>query len=234
VPYVVLGASILWFGWFGFNAGSALGSGSLAAWAFLNTQIATGVALLAWVVVEWLRDGKPTTLGAASGAVAGLVAITPACGFVSPMGAIAVGAIAGAVCALATSIKGKVGIDDALDVGAVHLVGGVLGALLIGFFGTVDVNAAGKDGIFYGGPWSVLGYQALTVGATVGYSAVGTAILALFVKYVLNGRLSDEHEEIGLDEAQHGETAYRFTSIGGAGSTSTTVAPVKVPEEAQA
>jgi Amt family ammonium transporter len=229
VPFVLLGASILWFGWFGFNAGSAGGAGELAGWAFLNTQIATACAMLGWLIIEWLRDGKPTTLGAASGAVAGLVAITPACGFVSPMGAIAVGGIAGAVCALATAVKGKVGIDDALDVGAVHLVGGILGALLIGFFATADIG--GTDGVFYGGPWSVLGEQALAVGATVGYSAVGTLILGLFIRYVLKGRISDEHEEIGLDESQHGETAYRYSSLGGAG-TVTTPAPVKVPEDA--
>jgi Amt family ammonium transporter len=233
VPFVLLGASILWFGWFGFNAGSGVGSGSLAGWAFLNTQIATGVASLAWVVVEWLRDGKPTTLGAASGAVAGLVAITPACGFVSPMGAIAVGALAGAICALATALKGKVGIDDALDVGAVHLIGGVLGALLNGFLATKDVNPAGKDGVLYGGPWSVLGWQAAGVGATVGYSAVGTLILGLFIRYVVKGRLSEEDEEVGMDEVLHGETAYRYSSVSGAGTVSSSV-PSFVPEEAQA
>jgi Amt family ammonium transporter len=231
VPYVVLGASILWFGWFGFNSGSALASNGLAGWAFLNTQIATGVASLAWVGVEWLRDGKPTTLGAASGAVAGLVAITPTCGFVTPMGAIAVGVLAGALCALATAIKGKVGIDDALDVGAVHLVGGVLGALLNGFFATTMINSAGHNGLFYGGTWSTLGWQAADVGATLGYSGVGTFILALGIKYLLKARLSDEHEEVGMDEVLHGETAYRFSSVGGAGAVSAAPAPVLVPEE---
>ncbi|MBL7496175.1 ammonium transporter [Frankia sp. CNm7] len=232
VPFVLLGASILWVGWFGFNAGSAGGSGELAGWAFLNTQIAAGVAVLGWLLVEWLRDGKPTTLGAASGAVAGLVAITPACGYVSPMGAIAIGGIAGAICALATSIKGKVGIDDSLDVGAVHLVGGVLGALLIGFFATADPTGYSPDGVLYGGEWSVLGEQALAVGATIGYSGVGTLILALFVKYVLKGRVSDEHEEIGLDETQHGESAYRLSPVGGASSSSIGV-PVPAKEGAQ-
>ncbi|MBX6389485.1 MAG: ammonium transporter [Frankia sp.] len=231
VPFVLLGASILWFGWFGFNAGSAGGSGELAGWAFLNTQIATACAVLGWLIIEWLRDGKPTVLGAASGAVSGLVAITPACGFVSPMGSIAIGVIAGALCALATSIKTKVGIDDALDVGAVHLVGGVVGALLIGFFATADIGTT--DGVFYGGEWSVLGEQALAVGATVGYSAVGTAIIALFVKYVLKGRVSEEDEEIGLDETQHGETAYRLSPVGG-GATTSVPSQIKVPEEAQA
>ncbi|WP_041938807.1 MULTISPECIES: ammonium transporter [Frankia] len=234
VPFVLLGTGILWVGWFGFNAGSALGSNKLAGFALLNTQIATGVAILGWLAIEKIRDGKATTLGAASGAVAGLVAITPACGFVSPMGSIAVGGIAGVVCALATSIKGKVGIDDSLDVGAVHLVGGVLGALLTGFFATVDTNSAGHDGIFYGGPWSVLGEQALAVGATLGYSAVVTAIIALAIKYTIGLKLSDEDQFTGMDEALHGETAYRFTTIGGSGSLSTSVTPVKVPEEAQA
>jgi Amt family ammonium transporter len=235
VPYVVLGASILWFGWFGFNAGSALASNGLASWAFLTTQIATGVASLAWVAVEWLRDGKPTTLGAASGAVAGLVAITPTCGFVSPMGSIIVGVLAGALCALATSLKGKVGIDDALDVGAVHLVGGVLGALLNGFIATVDSgNPSAHDGVLYGGPWSVLGWQAADVGATLGYSGLGTLILALGIKYLLKGRLSEDHEEIGMDEALHGESAYRYSSVSGAGTVSSSPAPVLVPEEAQA
>ena len=234
VPFVLLGASILWFGWFGFNAGSGVGSGSLAGWAFLNTQIATGVASLAWVVVEWLRDGKPTTLGAASGAVAGLVAITPACGFVSPMGAIVVGVFAGAICALATAVKGKVGIDDALDVGAVHLVGGVLGALLNGFLATTDVNPLGKDGVLYGGSWSVLGWQAAGVGATVGYSAVGTLILGLFIKYVVRGRMTEDEEEIGMDEVLHGESAYRYSSVSGVGAIGATSAPSFVPEDAQA
>ncbi|THJ75427.1 ammonium transporter [Candidatus Frankia alpina] len=234
VPFVLLGTGILWVGWFGFNAGSALGANKLAGYVLLNTQIATGIAILGWLAVEKLRDGKATTLGAASGAVAGLVAITPACGFVSPMGSIAVGGIVGVVCALATSIKGKVGIDDSLDVGAVHLVGGVLGALLTGFFATVDTNSAAHDGIFYGGPWSVLSEQALAVGATLGYSGVVTAIIALAIKYTIGLRMSDEDQITGMDEALHGETAYRFTSIGGGGSRTTSVTPVKVPEEVQA
>ncbi|EIV94302.1 ammonium transporter [Frankia sp. QA3] len=234
VPFVLLGTGILWVGWFGFNAGSALGANKVAGYALLNTQIATGVAILGWLAIEKIRDGKATTLGAASGAVAGLVAITPACGYVSPMGSIAIGAIAGVVCALATSIKGKVGIDDSLDVGAVHLVGGVLGALLTGFFATVDTNSLAHDGIFYGGPWSVLGEQALAVGATLGYSAVVTALIALLIKYTIGLRLSDEDQITGMDESLHGETAYRFTSIGGGGSLSSSVTPVKVPEEAKA
>lgn len=233
VPFVLLGTGILWVGWFGFNAGSALGANKVAAIALLNTQIGAATAILGWIAIERLRDGKATTLGAASGAVAGLVAITPACGFVSPMGSIAIGLLAGAICALATSIKGKVGIDDSLDVGAVHLVGGVLGALLTGFFATLDTNEAGKDGVFYGGPWSVVGEQALAIGATLAYSAFVTALLALALKYTIGLKVSDEDEEIGLDEALHGETAYRLTSIGGSGFTSAVTA-TKVPEEAKA
>ncbi|CAI7980253.1 MULTISPECIES: ammonium transporter [unclassified Parafrankia] len=233
VPFVLLGTGILWVGWFGFNAGSALGANKVAAIALLNTQIGAATAILGWIAIERLRDGKATTLGAASGAVAGLVAITPACGFVSPMGSIAIGLLAGAICALATSIKGKVGIDDSLDVGAVHLVGGVLGALLTGFFATLDTNEIGKDGVFYGGPWSVVGEQALAIGATLGYSAVVTTLIALALKYTIGLKVSDEDEEIGLDEALHGETAYRLTSIGGSGFTSAVTA-TKVPEEAKA
>src|SRR5512143_3933482 len=148
VPFVLLGAGLLWFGWFGFNAGSALGASNLAGYAFVNTNTATAAAMLGWLIVEKLRDGHPTTLGAASGAVAGLVAITPACGFVSPLGSIAIGLIAGALCALAVGLKYRFGFDDSLDVVGVHLVGGVTGALLIGFFGTSKV--AGADGLFYG------------------------------------------------------------------------------------
>ncbi len=236
VPFVLLGASMLWFGWFGFNAGSALGSGMLSTFAFLNTQIATGVAVLAWIAVERLRDGKATTLGAASGAVAGLVAITPACGFVSPMGAIAVGGLAGSICALATAIKGKVGIDDSLDVGAVHLVGGMLGALLTGLLATADTNPAIADlngeGVFYGGPWKVFWEQCIAVGSTVSYSFVATLVLAMIVKLAFGIRVSDENEEIGLDESQHGETAYRLAPVGGASLAGVTAA--KMAEEVQA
>ncbi|CUU54146.1 ammonium transporter [Frankia sp. CcI49] len=233
VPFVLLGTGILWVGWFGFNAGSALGANKVAAFALLNTQIGAATAILGWIAIEYLRDGKATTLGAASGAVAGLVAITPACGFVSPMGSIAIGLIAGAVCALATSIKGKVGIDDSLDVGAVHLVGGVLGALLTGFFATVDTNPAGKDGVFYGGPWKVVLEQLIAIGATLGYSAVVTLLIALAIKYTIGLKVSEEEEEQGLDEALHGETAYRQTSLS-SGSGFTSVAAARVPEEAQA
>jgi Amt family ammonium transporter len=235
LPFVLLGTGLLWFGWFGFNAGSELGADSRAGFAFVNTNTATAAAMLGWLIVERLRDGKATTLGAASGAVAGLVAITPACGFVSPIGAIAVGGIAGAACALATAIKGKVGIDDALDVGAVHLVGGVLGALLIGFFGTVDVAPGySVDGVFYGGGWSLMGKQALAVVATCGYSFIATLIIAYLINLVFKMKLSPDEEQEGMDIILHGETAYEFVSLGGHTSTAEPVSSPKVTEEATA
>ena len=171
VPFVMLGAGLLWFGWFGFNAGSALGANQLAGFAFLNTNTATCAALLAWIGVERLRYGKPTAVGAASGAVAGLVAITPCAGFVSPLGSIAVGLIAGGACALAVSLKCRLGFDDSLDVVAVHLVGGILGSLCVGLFATTDVNSLGADGLFYGGGATLLGKQALVVLAVTGVLA---------------------------------------------------------------
>ncbi|MGF7238884.1 MAG: ammonium transporter [Frankia sp.] len=214
VPFVLLGAGLLWFGWFGFNAGSALGANTLSGIAFVNTNTATAAAMLGWLLVEWLRDGKPTTLGAASGAVAGLVAITPACGFVSPVGSIFVGLLAGVICALATAIKGKVGIDDSLDVGAVHLVGGVLGALLIGFFGTVDTNSVGLDGIFYGGGATLLGKQALAVVSVVVYSFVVSFVLAHIVNFIFKMKMSDDDQNEGMDIVLHGESAYEYVSLG--------------------
>jgi Amt family ammonium transporter len=215
LPFVLLGAGLLWFGWFGFNAGSALTAGPTAALAFTTTNTATAAAMLGWVITEKIRDGHATTLGAASGAVAGLVAITPACGFVDPVGAIVLGLVAGSVCALATALKFKFGFDDALDVVGVHLVGGVLGALMIGFLGTkaVDVagsmNAAGADGLFYGGGFHLLGIQATAVAATVSYSFVGTLIISFLVKLAFGGlKVSEEVEVDGLDISVHAETAY--------------------------
>jgi Amt family ammonium transporter len=218
VPFVLLGAGLLWFGWFGFNAGSELAADTRSAFAFVNTNTATAAAMLAWLGVEKLRDGKATTLGAASGAVAGLVAITPACGFVSPMGSIAIGLIAGGACALATAIKGKVRIDDSLDVGAVHLVGGVLGALLIGWFGTKDTG--GVDGVFYGGGFSLLGKQAEAVVVVVAYSFVVSFVLAKVIDWIMGMRISEADEIQGMDSTQHGETGYEFGA--GLGSLSGT------------
>jgi Amt family ammonium transporter len=217
IPFVLLGAALLWFGWFGFNAGSALEShDNLATYAFINTNTATAAALLGWLIAEKIRDGHATTLGAASGAVAGLVAITPAAGFVSPMGSILLGLIAGFVCCFATALKFIFKFDDALDVVGVHLVGGVLGALLIGFLGTSIVNSIGLNGIFYGGGATLLGKQALDVACTVGYSFCATLVIGYIVKYTMGIRVSDDVELQGLDINLHAETAYEFTtSLGG-------------------
>jgi Amt family ammonium transporter len=221
LPFVLLGASLLWFGWFGFNAGSALGAGDLAATAFTNTMVATSAAVLGWLVVEQIRDGKPTTLGAASGAVAGLVAITPACGFVTPLGAIAIGFIAGILCALAVALKYRFGFDDSLDVVGVHLVGGLVGTLLIGFFGTTSVNSLGADGLFYGGDATQLGKQAVAAFAVLAYSFVITTILALAIKYTIKFRVTDEAEVTGIDETEHAETGYDFSSLRAGGGLGT-------------
>ncbi|MCU1601123.1 MAG: ammonia channel protein [Frankiales bacterium] len=230
LPLVMIGTGLLWFGWFGFNAGSALSSGGLAGIAFVNTQVATAAALCGWLVVERLRDGHFTTLGAASGAVAGLVAITPACGSVSPSGAVAVGAIAGAVCALAIGIKNVLGFDDALDVVGVHLVGGLAGTLLIGLFATKATNGF-VDGLFYGGDASQLGKQAVAAFAVLGYSFFGTLIIALAIKYTIGLRVSEEAEITGIDQAEHAETAYEWGSVStGAthGSSISSPAPQRV------
>ncbi|ROS39486.1 ammonium transporter [Amycolatopsis thermoflava] len=229
VPFVLLGAGLLWFGWYGFNAGSALSAGDLAGVAFTNTTVATAAAVLGWLIVEQLRFGKPTTLGAASGAIAGLVAITPAAGFVTPLGSIAIGVIAGAVCALAVSLKYKLGFDDSLDVVGVHLVGGLVGTLLIGFFGTTSVNSLGADGLFYGGGFTQLGKQAAAAGAVLVYSFVLTFIIGGIIKVAGGFRVSKEDEVSGIDEAQHAESAYDFVggSIGGHSGSSPAPLPTK-------
>ena len=211
VPYVLLGAGLLWFGWFGFNAGSALSANTLSAYAFVNTNTATGAALIGWILTEKFRDGHSTTLGAASGAVAGLVAITPACGFVSPMASIVIGLAAGAICCLATGLKNIFKFDDALDVVGVHLVGGVLGALLIGLFGSQMIN--GANGLFYKGGWTLMGHQVLAVSAVVVYSFVVTYILAQIIDKTMGLRVSEEDEEAGLDLSQHAETAYESATF---------------------
>jgi Amt family ammonium transporter len=210
LPFVLLGAALLWFGWFGFNAGSALGAGELAGLAFTNTMVATAAAVLGWLIVEQIRDGKPTTLGAASGAVSGLVAITPACGWVSPLGAIAIGVIAGAVCALAVALKYKFGYDDSLDVVGVHLVGGLVGTLLIGFFGT-------ESGLFYGGGAALLGTQAIAAFAVLAYSFVLTLIIGYAIRFTVGFRITEEAEAVGVDENEHAESAYDFSTLSGLG-----------------
>ncbi len=215
VPFVLLGAGLLWFGWFGFNAGSALGANNLAAYAFVNTNTATAAALLAWIAVEKIRYGKPTTLGAASGAVAGLVAITPAAGFVSPVGSILIGVLAGAICAYAVSLKSKFNFDDSLDVVGVHLIGGIVGSLCVGLLSTVATNSAGTNGLFYGGGLTLLGKQALAVVCVIAYSFVMSFIIAKVIGLFVKNRVSEQDEITGLDLALHGESAYEFGASGG-------------------
>lgn len=216
LPLVLLGAGVLWFGWFGFNAGSALMAGQLTATVFINTQIATAAAVLAWVMVEQLRDGRPTTLGAASGAIAGAVAITPSCGFVNPMGALLIGLAGGAICSLAIGLKYRFGYDDSLDVVGVHGVGGLVGMIGIGLLATTAANPDGGDGLFFGGGWGLLGRQLLASGATLVYAFAVTALLAWLVQRTIGLRVSREDELAGLDVSLHAESAYDFTgSTGG-------------------
>jgi ammonium transporter, Amt family len=212
IPLTVLGGGILWFGWFGFNAGSAL-SASKAGVAFINTNTAMAAALLAWIAVEKIRTGKPTTLGAISGAIAGAVAITPACAFVNTLGATVIGIAAGAVAAIAVSIKFRLGLDDSLDVLAIHGMSGFLGMLLLGLFGTAA--ALGRNGLFYGGGFGLLGDQALAL-LTVGiYSFAVTAGIAYAIRRTVGLRVSPDDESAGLDLSLHEETAYDFEPSGG-------------------
>ncbi len=210
LPLVVLGAGLLWFGWFGFNAGSAVGANGLAAVAMLNTNIATATAALAWMFTEWLHRKKPTVLGLASGVIAGLVAITPAAGFVNVVGAFVIGLVAGPVCYfMVAEVKEKLGYDDALDVFGIHGVAGIIGAILTGVFADPSINEAGK-GLLYGNPGQVI-TQIWSVIVTVVYSGVMTAII-LFVAKALTGLKIKEEEEItGLDRSQHGESAYNIS-----------------------
>ncbi len=216
LPFVVLGAGLLWFGWFGFNAGSAVAADNAAGVAFVNTMAATCTAMLGWLLVERVRDGRPTTLGAASGVVAGLVAITPAAGSVTPLGALAVGVIAGMLCAMAVGLKYKLGYDDSLDVVGIHLVGGLVGTLLIGFFASAAAPAE-VDGLFYGGGFDQLWRQAVASGAVLGYSFVLTLIIGLLVKVTVGFRVHPEDEAGSIDEAEHAESAYEFSTLRGAG-----------------
>jgi Amt family ammonium transporter len=227
VPFVLLGASLLWFGWYGFNSGSALGASDLAAVAFTTTTVATAAAVLGWLITEQVRDGKPTTLGAASGAVAGLVAITPACAFVNPLGAAAIGLVAGVVCALAVGLKFRLGFDDSLDVVGVHLVGGIIGTVLIGFFATISVNSAGGNGLFYGGGLNQLWRQVVAAGAVMIYSFVLTYAIGWVIKKTIGFRIDDESEAMGIDEAEHAESAYEFAdTASGFGGSRPQTAPV--------
>jgi Amt family ammonium transporter len=213
LPFVMLGAGLLWFGWYGFNAGSATNSGGIAGSTFVTTTIATATAMLAWLLTEKIRDGHATTLGAASGIVAGLVVITPSCSSVNVLGALAIGAIGGCLCALAVGLKFKFGFDDSLDVVGVHMVGGLTGTILIGFFATKTAPAA-VDGLFYGGGPAQLWKQLIGAFAVLAYSFIVTTILALILKYTIGLRLGEEDEANGIDEAEHAETGYDFTTVG--------------------
>jgi len=207
LPMTLMGASLLWFGWFGFNAGSALGAGELATSTFTATNTATAASALAWMIAEWIYRGKPSALGVASGAVAGLVAITPASGFVGPISALLIGAGAGVLCYIAVMLKPLFGYDDALDAFGVHAVGGIWGALATGLFASKAVNSAGADGLFFGNP-AQLGIQAMAVLITIVFVFVGTLIILAVVGGIMGLRTSEEDERLGLDLSQHDEKAY--------------------------
>lgn len=205
----IIGASLLWFGWFGFNAGSALAANGIAVSAFVVTNVAAASATLGWLMAEWLRSGRPTMLGAASGAVSGLVAITPASGFVSPLSAIIIGFIAGILCYYAVSIKPKLGYDDTLDVVGIHGVGGTFGALVTGLFASIAINSAGANGLFYGNPKQLL-IQFIAVIVTIVYGFIVTFIILKALHWILGLRVSQEEEIMGLDITQHGEEGYNI------------------------
>jgi Amt family ammonium transporter len=207
LPFAVIGAGMLWVGWFGFNAGSALGANGLASSAFMATHTAASTAAIGWMLAEWLKSGKPTMLGAASGAVAGLVAITPASGFVTPLAAIVIGLAAGVICYSACFLKGMLGYDDSLDVVGVHGVGGILGAIMTGVFASKAINPAGNDGLLYGNP-SLVVTQLIAVGATVLFAVVGTVVILGVLKAVMGLRVTEQEERMGLDLSQHSESAY--------------------------
>jgi Amt family ammonium transporter len=214
LPLVMLGAGLLWFGWFGFNAGSALSANGQAAEVWVTTMVATGAAALGWLLVERLRDGHATSLGAASGVVAGLVAITPSCSSVTPLGAIAVGLLAGVFCALAVGLKFRLGFDDSLDVVGVHLVGGLWGTLAVGLFASA-ATTAGVDGLFYGGGVDQLWRQAAGAIAVLAYSFVLTFVIGLVIQKTMGFRLTEENEVEGIDSVEHAESAYDFATTGG-------------------
>jgi len=209
LPMTITGAALLWFGWFGFNAGSALAANGLAASAFVVTHIASAVAALSWLLVEWVHRGKPTTLGAASGAVAGLVAITPGSGFVGPASAIFIGGLAGVICYGGVMLKGKLGYDDSLDVVGIHGFGGTWGALATGLFASKAVNSAGSDGLFFGNPGQ-LGVQFVSVLATIVFAFGMTLILLKVVDWITGIRVTDEDEEKGMDISMHDEKGYSY------------------------
>jgi ammonium transporter, Amt family len=215
LPLTLLGTGILWFGWFGFNAGSALAANGVAAQAVMNTFLAASAGMIGWVLVEQVKDGAPTTLGAASGAVAGLVAITPCAGYVGGMSPIMIGLAAGLLCVLAIQLKFRFGYDDSLDVIGVHLVGGLTGALLLGLFADSSVNPlVVNEGLFLGGGATLLWYQLVAAVVTLVFSLVMSLLIALAIDKVIGLRVSEDDEEEGLDFSQHAETAYNYGSTG--------------------
>ena len=231
LPFVMLGAALLWFGWFGFNAGSALAANGTAGLAWINTTAATCAAMLGWLLTEKVRDGHATSLGAASGVVAGLVAITPAAGALSPLGSLALGLVAGALCAVAVGLKYKLGYDDSLDVVGVHLVAGLWGTVAIGLLGT-------DTGLFYGGGIQQLVVQALIAVAAVALSGLVTAVVAIGLRATLGWRVSEDDETAGIDQNVHAETGYDWGSLGasigrGAGSAAPAATPA-IPKEVNA
>jgi Amt family ammonium transporter len=225
LPLTMLGTGMLWFGWFGFNAGSALGANGVAAHALMNTSLAASAGMLTWILVEKLRDGHSTTLGAASGAVAGLVAITPCAGFVGGLSPLAIGGAAGVVCLLAISLKNRFGYDDSLDVVGVHLVGGLLGAILLGCFADSGINSVvTHEGLFLGGGTDLLVDQVVASVATLAYSLVASLAIAKVIDVTMGLRVSEEDEILGLDLSQHAETAY---SSGDGGSVASAHVPTR-------
>jgi ammonium transporter, Amt family len=226
----VLGTGILWFGWFGFNAGSALGANGLAASAFLATNLGAAAGAVGWALIDGRREGKATTLGIASGAVAGLVAITPAAGFVGPLAAIAIGLAGGIVCAYAVGLKFKLGYDDSLDVVGVHLVGGLVGALLTGVFADVAINEFGADGLINGGGFALIGKQIVGIGATLAFSFIGTMAILKVVQKTVGLRVTEDEELTGVDLAQHAEVGYALSE----GGSHTSASPAPVAQHATA
>jgi ammonium transporter, Amt family len=231
----ILGAGILWFGWFGFNAGSALGANGLAASAFLATNLGAAAGAVGWAFMESRKERKATSLGIASGAVAGLVAITPASGYVGPLGAIAIGLLGGVICSWAVSLKFRFGYDDSLDVVGVHMVGGLVGALLTGIFSTAAINEFGADGLIAGGGFELLGKQFVAVGVTLAFSLVMSLIIAKAVDATIGFRLSEEDEITGLDLSQHSEVGYALSEGSGLSmSHATPPPPAPAPAPAHA
>ena len=218
LPLVLLGSGLLWFGWFGFNAGSALAANGIAGLVLMNTQVAAAASVLGWLLVERVRNGHATSLGAASGAISGLVAITPACAFVAPWAAVVIGVFAGIFCSLAVSLKFRFGFDDSLDVVGVHLVAGVWGSLAIGLFGAQAVNSIGLNGLLYGGGTKLLIMQAWGVGLVAAYSFVVTLIIAFAIEKTIGFRIKPEKEIEGIDLNEHAESAYELSSSSRGGS----------------